>query len=179
MKNSKFFDLWPCDVDLFSASWNAQLESFVSFNAFSLNWSKYSGYLFPPFSLILKCVDKIKRDIANVVFICPVWTTQPWFPVLLEMAADIPYLLPQTSNLLSSPMSKPHPLIVNNSLRLAVWRLSGDVLSCRDFRARLSTSCWPAIVRIPDQRMNRHGVSGTIGVFEGVSIPYRLLSPSC
>lgn len=87
------FSIWECDVDLFSSSWNAQLKSFVSWrpqpnamavNAFSLNWSGFRGYLFPPFSLISRCVDKIRRDKANVVMVCPVWPTQPWFPVLLE-----------------------------------------------------------------------------------------------
>ena len=57
--SSKIFlslhSIWPMDVDLCAASWNAQLQRFVSWgpqpgswatNCFSLNWSEFAGY--PP-----------------------------------------------------------------------------------------------------------------------------------
>jgi hypothetical protein len=27
---------------------------------------------------------------ANIVLVCPVWPTKPWFPVLLELVCDLP-----------------------------------------------------------------------------------------
>ena len=72
--NSKF----PSQVDLFSSAWNAQLPNFFSWspqpgaagvNAFARNWKGLSGYAFPPFALILKCLEKISREMANVVLV--------------------------------------------------------------------------------------------------------------
>jgi hypothetical protein len=108
--------VWPSDIDLFSSHWNAQLPSFVSWrpqpgasavNAFSLNWSNHSGYAFPPFSLIPKCLEKLRREKANLVLICPVWPAQPWFPILLELACDVPLLLHSSHNLLVSATGWP------------------------------------------------------------------------
>lgn len=62
--------LWPSNVDLFSSPWNAQLPSYISWypqpgamatNAFSMNWKGLSGYIFPPFASIFKCLEKIRR----------------------------------------------------------------------------------------------------------------------
>ena len=76
------------------------------------------GLCLPPFALIFKCLEKFSREKANVVLVCPVWPTQPWFPVLLELACDVPLLLKPTSTLLVSPLGIPHPL-------LAIWDPSG------------------------------------------------------
>lgn len=51
------FDLWPCEVDLFSAAWNAQLDRFVfwrpqpgaiAVNTFSVCWKDLQGNSSPP-----------------------------------------------------------------------------------------------------------------------------------
>lgn len=144
----RIFSIWPCDKDMFSSSWNKKLSSFVSWrpqpgasavNAFSLNWGSLNASLFPPFAFILRCLEKISRDRANVVLICPVWPTQPWFPDLLETSIDCPRWLPRSDDLLTSPMGEAHPLIYFGSLNLAAWRLSGIPSEGRAFRNRLST----------------------------------------
>ncbi len=58
------------DVDLFGSFWNAQLPRYVSWrsqpeamavNAFSVNWGgDFIGYMLPPFSMIPKCLEKIR-----------------------------------------------------------------------------------------------------------------------
>jgi hypothetical protein len=120
---------FPSRVDLFSSAWNSQLPIFFSWgpqpgavgvNAISPNWKKLSGYAFPPFTLIFKCLEKISREKANIVLVCPVWPTQPWFPVLLELVCDVPLLLKPTSTLLVSPLGISHPFLATGSLRLAV-----------------------------------------------------------
>ena len=178
------FRVWPCTVDLFSSSWNAQLPKFVTWrpqpgamavNAFSLCWGSIDGFISPPFSVILRCLEKVRRDSANVVLVCPAWTTQPWFPVLLEMACDTPYLLPQLPDILVSPMKEPHPLIQANAINLVAWRLSGIVSKCKAFRDRWSNCYWPVIDQTQRQLMDRRGIAGAIGVLDGVSIPCRLL----
>ncbi|KZS06633.1 Uncharacterized protein APZ42_029853 [Daphnia magna] len=94
----------------FCLAWNAQLPNFFSWgpqpgaagvNAFARNWKGLSGYAFPPFALIFKCLEKISRERANIVLVCPVWPTQPWFPVLLELVCDVPLILKLTASLLS------------------------------------------------------------------------------
>ena len=178
------FDIWPCGLDLFASAWNAQLDSFVSWrpqpgalttNAFSLNWNEFFAYIFPPFSMILRCVDKIRRDKANAVVICPVWPTQPWFPVLLEMTSDVPRLLPHSATLLTSPTDESHPLIQTRVLKLAAWRLSGEAFRSKAFRNHWSTYSWPASGKTLSQHTNRPGITGSIGVYEGISIPCQSL----
>ncbi len=67
----KIRSIWTVDIDLFASCWNAQLPSFISWkpqpnalstNALSFGWSKCAGYAFPPFSLISKCLTKIRRE---------------------------------------------------------------------------------------------------------------------
>lgn len=58
----KLSAVWKTEVDSFANKWNAQLPTFVlwmvqpdafALNAFSLNWSRFKGYAFPPFALIV------------------------------------------------------------------------------------------------------------------------------
>ena len=62
------------DIDLFSSRLNRQTEVFVSWfpepgyyhsNAFTLSWHEFKPYMFPPFSLIGKVVNKIVVDRVN------------------------------------------------------------------------------------------------------------------
>jgi hypothetical protein len=179
---SRVQKIWPSKVDLFASHWNAQLPSFFSWrpqpqalntNAFSVNWKGLSGYLFPPFALIFQCLEKIRREKADVVFVCPVWTGQAWFPVLLELACDVVFLLQQEPDLLTSALNEPHPLLASSALHLAVWRLSGDSCVTEAFRRTWSTFLWPEIDQPPSQLTIPHGGTGHIGVCEGIRIPCR------
>lgn len=50
----------------------------------------------------------------------PLWTTQPWFTLLLKLLVDHPLLLPQSDNLMLQPHSKAvHPL--SKSLQFNQW----------------------------------------------------------
>ena len=156
--------IWQTDIDLFSSFWNAQLPAFVSWrpqpessavNAFSIGWGGCFGYAFPPFALIPKCLEKIRREKANIVIVSPVWPAQPWFPVLLELACDVPLLLKPSSTLLVSAKGEPHPLLVTGALQLAVWKLSGTNYAGRDFRGHCSSFSWPETALQPI-RHTRH-----------------------
>jgi hypothetical protein len=175
--------VWPSKVDLFASHWNAQLPSFFSWrtqpqasgtNAFSVNWRGLSGYLFPPFALIFQCLEKIRRERSDVVLICPVWTGQAWFPVLLELTCDVVLLLHQKQDLVKSALNETHPLLASNALQLAVWRLSGDSFVSADFRQKWSTYLWPEIERGPSRLHTiPHGEIGHVGVCEQICIPCR------
>jgi hypothetical protein len=177
-------EIWPMEVDLFGSFWNAQLPRFVSWrpqpeamavNAFSVNWSDFLGYLFPPFSMIPKCLEKISREESNAVMICPVWPSQPWYPVMLGMVCETPRLLQQSSSLLVSPWGEPHHLLSSGALQLAAWRLSGRVSEGEAFRALWSTHSCPVVKHQPFRLMNQNGGVGQLGVFNGVKIPYQHL----
>ena len=80
------------DIDLFASRINHQLSNYISWrpdpgakavDAFSINWSPTYNYCFPPFSIILKVLQKTQQDKAQAIVVVPYWTTQNWFPVLL------------------------------------------------------------------------------------------------
>jgi hypothetical protein len=176
--------IWFSKVDVFASHWNAQLPLFISWrpqpqamrtDAFSVNWNGLAGYIFPPFALIFKCLEKIRREKADVVFVCPIWPGQPWFPVLLELACDVTLLLHQESSLLTSALQEPHPLLASKALHLAVWRLSGKGGVAEDFRRKWSTYSWPETGQERSSHTIPRGGIGEIGVWEGVRIPYRQL----
>ena len=96
--------LGVCDIDLFASKDNHKLSKYVSYtpdsnvvaiNAFSLTWTSFNAYIFPPFSLLGLVLQKIMQDQATVTLVAPVFHTQPWFVMLLQMTCQQPYLLPK------------------------------------------------------------------------------------
>ena len=87
------------DCDLFASRLNFQISTYCSWrgdphsahiDAFTMNWSGYKFYAFPPFSLLPKCLQKIRQDRAHGILIAPLWPTQTWFPLLLQYLCDQP-----------------------------------------------------------------------------------------
>ena len=90
-------------VDLFASRLNAQLPRYVSWrpdpeamdtDAFALSWEGELNYIFPPFSLINRCLQKLELEEASAIMIAPIWPTQCWFPVLLRLLTAHPLVLP-------------------------------------------------------------------------------------
>jgi hypothetical protein len=48
-------------------------------DAFSFPWSNEYYYIFPPFSLITRCLQKIINDQSECLIILPLWPTQIYF----------------------------------------------------------------------------------------------------
>jgi hypothetical protein len=68
----------------------------VVIDAFSIPWSNEYYYMFPPFSLITRCVQNIINDQSECLIILPLWPTQIWlmyvaycFCVLLRQDASM------------------------------------------------------------------------------------------
>ena len=113
-------------------SWTLDPQA-VGMDAFLVNWNKGLLYMFPPFSLIQKCLWKIIEDNATVLLITPVWQSRPWYPMLLNLLYDRPLLLQHNPQILKLPWSQTvHPLFQNRKFRLAVWPLSGDLLKTKN-----------------------------------------------
>ena len=76
------------DIDLFASRLNAKCQRYVawrrdpqaeSIDAFSRSWSDFYAYIFPPFSLIGRCLQKLRHDqgsacviVANPAVVCPI-----------------------------------------------------------------------------------------------------------
>lgn len=131
-------------IDMFASRLNNQIEEYVSWkrdpdalwvNAFSKSWTNIYFFAFPPFSQIMRCLQKTVRDTAECIIVVPLWPTQIWYPELLKLLVDHPRILPQ-GNILSLPNSrKVHPLM--NKLHLIACRLSGDPIKSETFRVKL------------------------------------------
>ena len=173
-------EIWEMDIDLFAASWNAQLPRFASWgpqpgafatDAFSIHWADLRAYIFPPFGLIAKSLSKIRREVATVTFICPYWPSQFWFSTFLELPVDTPKMLSYHPDLLLSCKRTPHPSIVDRSLQLVAWRLSGSDTRASDYMKKLSKFCWKDTVPIRQVPTSPHGSLGLVGIWNETKIP--------
>ena len=102
----------PFDIDLLASRPNHKVTNYASWRpdpgaqfteTFCFNREPFHFYAFPPFSVITKCLQKIEKDQATGILIVPLWKTQAWFSVLINLLVDNPLVLPQADNLLNSP----------------------------------------------------------------------------
>ena len=106
-------------------------------DAFSIEWSQFFFYAFPPVCLIPRCVQKIIHDKASGILVIPRWTTQPFFTVVLSLLTDMPLILKASAqNLVHPALSSPHPLhqrpvgvqIIRQSLQRPIKKPSSETL---------------------------------------------------
>ncbi len=120
------------EVDWFASERNAQLPRFYSWNpeptaegcdAFLFFWGACVGYIYPPFVLIPRILQKITEDKASIVLVHPDWPGALWGPDLRRMARHT-VLLPVSADLLRYPdhPGLRHPM---KHLRLAASWLVG------------------------------------------------------
>ena len=105
------------EIDLFATRANAKCGGYVSWkidpafvasDAFTIPWSAEFFYAFPPFSLILRVLQKIKQEKATGIVIVPNWPAQPWFPTFQSMLSSKPVLLRADTNV-SLPFDREKP----------------------------------------------------------------------
>ena len=73
-------------IDLFASRVNHQTRAYASWkpdphaayvDAFSVSWSQFTNsYMFPPFCLVGRCLQKLVLEQATAIIIVPLWTTQ-------------------------------------------------------------------------------------------------------
>lgn len=152
LRKDIFLDIEQCwgpfEIDLFASRLNAQLPCYASWkpdpgasyvDAFTMSWHNLKFYAFPPFSLILKCLKKIEEEKAEGILVIPNWSTQPWYPKVMQLITDYPRLLPIKDNLIQNPVKTElvHPLWTR--LHLMVCKLSGQLSKNREFLERQQT----------------------------------------
>ena len=114
-------------IDLFASRLNKQVNKFCSwkpdpeaeyFDAFSINWAQFELiYIFPPFAMIARCLQKMRAEKARGWMVVPLWTSQPRLGTLLKMIIKDPRLITQTKNVLRQTMSKDeHPIMRHTKL---------------------------------------------------------------
>lgn len=171
------------DIDLFATRINAQLEKYISWkpdpfalyvDAFTVSWNQFYFYAFPPFSLIIKCLNKIEREEAEGIFIAPLWPTQVWWPKLMSLVMAQPLILPRNQNLLSIPQKELlHPL--RKKMTLIACHLSGSVLKRMEFQNQQpSLSCHLGGVQLKNHTVHTLN-SGFFSVVKGKQIFFRQL----
>ena len=129
------FNFFP-DIDCFASRSNCQLPSYISFkpdpfttyvDAFTVNWHKFKPYIFPPFNLISRILQKIRVDRTKTALcVFPKWPSQAWWPIMKKMMITPPMIIPASKDNLMLP-NKPtelHPLY--QKMDLIICQLSGD-----------------------------------------------------
>uniref|UniRef100_A0ABD2VUB2 Uncharacterized protein n=1 Tax=Trichogramma kaykai TaxID=54128 RepID=A0ABD2VUB2_9HYME len=123
------------EIDLFASLSNAKCSCYLSWkkdpgsiavDAFTINWQKYFFYAFPPFSIILRVIRKIKHDKATGILVVLNWPSQPWYPLFKNMLVSDMIILEPKHNLIHSSSKEHHPLW--QQLFLAAGILSGKLL---------------------------------------------------
>jgi hypothetical protein len=179
---SRLNHIWgPFQVELFATRLTNQLPKFVSWrpdpeaeatDAFTQDWSQVRGYAFPPFNLVGRCLAQVReQNVQCLCLVAPVWETQPWYPLLLELSVDYPHLFPTNQELLSKG-GLLHPL---SHLQLAGWIVSANATRRLEFQAQLSNSwCQPGVIK-PLTPMTQPGAYGVAGVINNKLIPFQAI----
>ena len=117
-------------IDLFASRMSHQLPAYMDWkpnpgsqaiNTMYQSWTKMFPYAFPSFSLIPRVLSKLRKEGTTMILVAPAWQSQAWYSVLLSMCIHNPFLVLHRKDLLLDPLGRPHPLVVNQTLRLAAW----------------------------------------------------------
>jgi hypothetical protein len=139
---NKITNLWGLpDIDLFASRLNFKVSTYASWSpdpdasfidAFTINWSKYYFYAFPPFSLVGKCLQKIEQEKARGILVVPLWPTRPWWAQLQKLLTEPPRRIAAAAKRLRHPTTgQSHPIA---SLQLLACRLSGEPCKGKTFQ---------------------------------------------
>ena len=154
----------PC-IDLFASRLNRQIPTFCSWtpdpeaayvDAFTISWAQFKLiYLFPPFSLIPRCLQKIRVERARGWIVVPHWPSQPWMGVLLRLLVEDPRIIQNRRDVLLHPSSaEEHPIMEHTSLMAC--RLSGNNLEHVEYLKRVRKLSW-----LPGNREQRDNTTHT------------------
>ena len=171
----------PLEVDLFASRLSTQLPWFYSWrpdpqseavDEFFQDWSKVRGYAFPPFALVGRCLRQLlNQNVSHLVLVKPVWQSEPWYPLFLELCVAPPILLPHYPGQLTR-QGQVHPLL---NLQLAGWLLSANHIQKQAFHNQLKPYLLqPGGMEHP-KPMHQLGEDGLAGVENGNLIRFKLL----
>ena len=120
---------------------------------------------FPPFSLVGRCLQKVRQEQSTLIVIALVWPAQVWYPLLLELLVQHPVLLPSHRYLLRDPFGK---LQMMGQLQLAAWKVSGITTWQTEFQAGLPDSSLLDGAKAQTLPTNQLGKNGLAGVLNNI-----------
>lgn len=142
-----------CDTDLFASSKNHKHCKYVTYlpdigasaiNAFSVTWNCKLHYVFPPFSVFGRVLQKMAEDQAELILVAPLFPSQQWFPQMLQDISGPSFVLPKTSQILYLPGTNKQHQLTTTCMRMGAFHLSGNVSAVRAYQQTLQTlSCSP------------------------------------
>lgn len=104
------------EIDLFASRLNHKVPRYVSWlpdpgaefiDAFTIPWGQFKlSYLFPPFRLLPRCLQKLRAEKTTAIVIMPAWRALPWYPLMLNMAVDTIRFKAVKDNLISKVDTK-------------------------------------------------------------------------
>ena len=94
---------------------------------------------------------------------------------MVNMTCKMPIILPMDGELLKAPNGEPHPLVTNGTMKLAVWKITGDNSSREVFLKMLPNSSSMPSARVQEMLTKDPGKSGIAGVSERKLIPFQHL----
>ena len=138
-------------------------------------WVNIYFHTFPRFRLIEWVLQKLRKKNVTAILISHHGKLDAWYSMLLYMPVRKPLLIPQTRKLLTDPFGKIYPLIQNQTLTLAAWKVSGKVWQYKAFQRG-----YPDLSQVFKEQtqfllMNRPGVSGLACILKGKSIHFDVL----
>ena len=92
------------NIDLFASHLNFKFIPYCSLkwdpwamqvDAFTVDWSKWLSYAYPPFSILDRCLAKLDADrVQDMILIAHIWPTALFFRTMLRHMKARPVLLP-------------------------------------------------------------------------------------
>ena len=135
-------------VYLFASRTNYKIKKFVSrrpdpeayaIDAFTMSWTNEVFYMFPPFSLIGRILQKVQEDKTTAVLVAPIWTTQSWWPSLLSLICGKCYQVRKTKQNLHLPHDRDREYPIKR-MNLGVFCISGGNSKTKEFKREPETS---------------------------------------
>ena len=144
-------------IDLFASRLNNKVPRYCSWqpdpgatyiDSFLYDWGHETIYAFPPFSVKHKTIQKFIQDEARGILIVPLWKTQPWFTLLVDIMCEAPIVFDVTDDELYLPFREGrHPLA--GRLRMLVARCSSSPSELKASTIMSSRHCSAAAGQVP------------------------------
>src|SRR6266540_3409435 len=166
----------PFVIDLFASRLSRQVENYFSWgpdpeaagtDAFAHRWPSRGAYANPPWGLIPKVIEKIRKEKCKIVLVTPRWPTQHWYADLLQLSYRSPIVLPKIPNLLRPTTWDGNRGINPSRWDTIAWTLSGDTRLSRAFRRKLKSSSKKGYDPRPGRTTMQTGGNSIIGVLDG------------
>ena len=170
----------PCQINLFASHLIRQLPRYYSWridqeakavDAFTQDCSYHRGFANPSWCIIPRCLCQASAQKARLILLTLLWPSQPWYPIVLNMLEDIPWLLPTQEDLILL-----HPeqefQISQGCPNLVAWPISENPSHHEEFLKKLQTSSYyPLGDPKPSPATTQHFPNELFSISNGTRIP--------